>query len=45
MKPGTNIAEASPHHTPYFQVEDSSMQLGIKTLCYLALDYMAGGQK
>lgn len=41
MKPGTNAADAAPHHTPDFQVEDSSMQLGIKTLCYLTLDYMA----
>ena len=45
MKAGTNVADAPPHHTPDFQVEDSSMQLGVKTLCYLALDYMAGGQK
>ena len=45
MKPGANAVDVAPHHTPDFQVEDSSMQLGIKTLCYLALDYMAGGQK
>ena len=45
MKPGTDITNPPLHHTPEFQVEDSSMPLGIKTLCYLALDYMAGGQK
>jgi amidohydrolase len=45
MKPGTNPIDAPPHHTPDFQVEDSSMQLGIKTLCYLTLDYMAGNRK
>ena len=45
MKPGTNPLDAPPHHTPDFQVEDSSMELGVKTLCYLALDYMAGGKK
>ena len=45
MKPGTNLLDAPPHHTPDFQVEDSSMVLGVKTLCYLALDYMAGGKK
>ena len=45
MKPGTDMSNPPLHHTPEFQVEDSSMQLGIKSLCYLALDYMAGGQK
>jgi len=45
MKPGTDVSNPPLHHTSHFQVEDSSMQLGIKSLCYLALDYMAGGQK
>jgi len=45
MKPGTNTAEAPPHHTPDFRVEDEAMPLGIKTLCYLALDYMEAGQR
>lgn len=44
MQPGTNSADAPPHHTPDFRVEDEAMPLGIKTLCYLALDYMTGGQ-
>jgi amidohydrolase len=44
MKPGTNPAEAPPHHTPDFRVEDSSMPLGVKTICYLALDYMGMAQ-
>ncbi len=42
LKPGTSSADAPLHHTPDFQVEDSSMVLGVKTLCYLALEYMAG---
>jgi amidohydrolase len=45
MQPGTNPADAPPHHTPDFRVEDGAMPLGIKTLCYLALDYMAAAQK
>jgi amidohydrolase len=45
MKPGTNSNEAFPHHTPDFRVEDNSMNLGIKTLCYLTLDYMASRKK
>jgi amidohydrolase len=45
MKPGTSSADAPPHHTPDFKVEDEAMPLGIKTLCYLALDYMDGGLK
>lgn len=40
MKPGTNPATAPLHHTPDFRVEDSSMKLGVRTLCYLALDYL-----
>jgi amidohydrolase len=43
--PSTSSAEAPPHHTPEFKVEDSGMQLGVRTLCYLTLDYMAGTGK
>ncbi|MBK9104449.1 MAG: amidohydrolase [Saprospiraceae bacterium] len=45
MKPGTNTAEAPPHHTPDFRVEDEAMPLGIKTMCYLALDYMDAARR
>ncbi|HJW27898.1 MAG TPA: amidohydrolase, partial [Saprospiraceae bacterium] len=41
MKPGTPAGMAPLHHTQDFSVEDSSMKLGIRTLCYLTLDYMA----
>jgi amidohydrolase len=41
MKPGTPPGTASLHHTADFQVEDSGMKLGVRALCYLALDYMA----
>jgi len=45
MKPGMNSAEAPPHHTPDFRVEDEAMPLGIKTMCYLALDYMDAARR
>ena len=41
MKPGSNPATAPLHHTPDFKVDDSSMKLGVRTLCYLALDYLS----
>lgn len=45
MAPGMNSADAPPHHTPDFRVEDSSILLGIRTLCYLALDYADASRK
>jgi amidohydrolase len=34
-------AEApAPHHTPDFYVDDAGMKLGVRTLCYLTVDYM-----
>ena len=41
MKPGSNPATAPLHHTADFKIDDVSMKLGVKTLCYLALDYLA----
>ncbi len=40
MPKGKNPAEAAPHHTPDFFIDDSSMQLGVRVLCNLTLDYM-----
>ncbi len=45
MKPGTDPLEAPGHHTPDFYVEESGLKLGVKTLCNLALDYMAANAK
>ncbi len=45
MAPGMNSAEAPPHHTPDFRVEDEGILLGIRTLCYLTLDYMDSARK
>ena len=32
--------EAAPHHTPDFFIDDSGLKLGVRTLAYLALDYL-----
>lgn len=40
MPPGTDPAKAPPHHTPDFYIQDESLLLGIRSMCYLALDYM-----
>ncbi len=37
---GKDPAEAGPHHTPDFYIDESGMKLGVKTLCNLTLDYM-----
>jgi len=39
MPKGKDPKEAYPHHTPDFFVADESMLLGIKTFCYLVIDY------
>jgi amidohydrolase len=39
MPKGQEPSTAAPHHTPDFFVDESSMKLGVRTLCYLALDY------
>ena len=41
MPKGTNPADAAPHHTPDFYIDDSGMLLGVRTLSNLAVDYMA----
>ncbi len=33
-------AEAAPHHTPDFYIDDSGLSLGVRVLCNLTLDYM-----
>ena len=39
MTKGLDPSLAMPHHTPDFFIDDSGMKLGVRTLCYLALDY------
>jgi len=38
MAPGTT--ESFPHHTPDFRIDDSGLQLGVKTLTEMSLDYL-----
>jgi amidohydrolase len=32
-------ADAPPHHTPDFFIDEAGLKLGVKTFCYLVLDY------
>ncbi len=41
MPAGMDSKDAAPHHTPDFFIDDAGMKLGVKTLCYLTVDYMA----
>jgi len=40
MPKGKKVEEAAPHHSPDFYIDESSLKLGVRTLSYLALDYM-----
>ena len=41
MPKGGDEKKAAPHHTPDFYIDESGMKLGVKTFCYLVLDYFA----
>jgi amidohydrolase len=40
MPKGMNPAEAAPHHTPDFYIEEEGMKLGVKSMVGLTIDYM-----
>ena len=40
MPQGMDPADAAPHHTPDFYIEEEGMKLGVKALAGLTLDYM-----
>jgi amidohydrolase len=42
MPKGEDPIKAPSHHTPDFFIDESGFTLGVKTLCNLTLDYMAG---
>lgn len=42
MTPGNT--ESFPHHTPDFKIDDAGMQLGVKAMTELTLDYLNAGQ-
>jgi len=44
MPPEMDPAEAAPHHTPDFYIEESSMKTGVRALANLAIDYMLQAQ-
>jgi amidohydrolase len=45
MPQGMNPADAPPHHTPDFYIDESGFGLGVKAMCQLTLDYMASHAK
>ncbi|MVN90791.1 amidohydrolase [Mucilaginibacter aquatilis] len=42
MPKGQDPLKTAAHHTPDFYVDESGLTLGVKALCNLTLDYMAG---
>jgi amidohydrolase len=40
MPKGKNVADAAPHHTPDFYVDEGSLVLGVRSLSRLATDYL-----
>jgi len=40
MPKGMDPADAAPHHTPDFYIDESGMQLGVRALTALTIDYM-----
>jgi len=47
---GKKSSETAPHHTPDFYIDDSGLEVGVKALCHLTIDYMRppsprGGQR
>ncbi|MDT8439576.1 MAG: amidohydrolase [Wenzhouxiangellaceae bacterium] len=44
MPEGRTPAEAAPHHTPDFYIEESGMKTGVRALANLTIDYMLAAQ-
>lgn len=38
--PGTPITQAAPNHSPRFYVDESGLELGVRAMAHLALDYL-----
>jgi metal-dependent amidase/aminoacylase/carboxypeptidase family protein len=41
MPRGTDPADAAPHHTPDFFIDEAGLPYGVRTLAHLAADYLA----
>lgn len=41
-KPGASSDEYAPNHSPRFKVDEDGLELGVKTLANLTVDYMSG---
>lgn len=39
--PADRLEVLAPHHTPDFFVDDSAMKLGMRTFCYLVVDFLS----
>ena len=39
MPKGQDPANAAPHHTPDFYIDDSKLDVGVKAFCHLVFDY------
>ena len=37
---GTDLGKVAYNHSPRFQIDESALKLGVRTLTYLTLDYM-----
>ena len=42
--PDRDLATAAPNHSPRFYVDEKCLKLGVKTLCGLALDWLAANK-
>jgi amidohydrolase len=42
-KPGASTDEYAPNHSPRFKVDEDGLELGVKTLANLTVDYMLSG--
>jgi amidohydrolase len=41
-KPGATLDEYAPNHSPHFKIDETSYELGVRTLANLVVDYMLG---
>jgi len=44
MPPDRDPADAAPHHTPDFYIDETGMKTGVRALASLAIDYMLGNR-